>query len=487
MARSQQSSAVTDPVSAVFQMADRHEIVMIDLKFCGLLGRWHHVTLPASRLGPELFKEGLGFDGSSVPGFAVTESSDMLILPDPSTAFLDPFWEVPTLSLICGIHDGRSVQPVRRDPRSVAARAEAYLRDTGIADLAAMAPEYEFYVFDTVRHSCDINHAYYNIDSVEGAWNTGSERDETDLPVLGMPIHGGYHALPPNDRLYNLRADMTALIEGAGVAVKYHHHEGGGPGQCEIEVMPAPLLQAADHGLLIKYFVHMAADRAGKVATFMPKPLYNAAGSGMHVHQALFTGDQNLFWSEQGYSGLSETALHYIGGLLEHGPALLALTNPSTNSFKRLVPGFEAPVHLIFGRANRTAAVRIPEEGRTAATKRIEFRPGDATGNLYLGLAAMLMAGIDGIRRKIDPRVEGFGPFEVPLLRMPEEDRKRVRSLPLSLGAVLDALEKDHQFLLEGGVFDESLLRAWIDLKRQESFDVRSRPHPREISLYLDV
>jgi glutamine synthetase len=487
MLRNQQNSAMNDPVSGVFQMADRHEIVMIDLKFCGLLGRWHHVTLPASRLNADLFKEGVGFDGSSVPGFAATESSDMLLLPDPTTTFLDPFWEAPTLSMICGIHDGRSGKSVRRDPRSVAARAEEYLRVTGIADRATMAPEYEFYVFDTVRHSCDINHAFYNIDSVEGAWNTGSDRDKTDLPVLGMPIHGGYHALPPSDRLYNLRAEMTALIEGAGVAVKYHHHEGGGPGQCEIEVLPVPLLLAADHGLLIKYLVRMAADRAGKVATFMPKPLYNAAGSGMHVHQALFQGDRNLFWEEEGYSGLSETALHYIGGLLEHGPALLALTNPSTNSFKRLVPGFEAPVNLIFGRGNRTAAIRIPEEGRTAETKRIEFRPGDATGNLYLTLSAMLMAGIDGIKRKIDPRVEGFGPFEIPLSRMPEEERKRIRSLPLTLGSVLDALEKDHQFLLAGEVFDEPLIQAWIELKRKESLDVRCRPHPREISLYLDV
>jgi glutamine synthetase len=302
-----------------------------------------------------------------------------------------------------------------------------------------------------------------------------------------MPINGGYHVLPPTDRLHNLRSGMVSLIEGAGIPVRYHHHEGGGPGQCEIEVLMAPLLQAADRAMLIKYIVRMAADRAGKVATFMPKPLYNAAGSGMHVHQHLFLGGSPVFWDESAYAGLSQTALYYIGGLLEHGPALLALTNPSTNSYKRLVPGFEAPVHLIYGRANRTAAVRIPDEGRSPLTKRIEFRPPDATGNIYLALAGMLMAGIDGIRKKIDPKLEGFGPFDLPIGKIPEDQRRRLRTLPLQLNQSLDALEADHQFLLEGNVFDESLLRTWIQLKRAEALDVGSRPHPREMSLYLDV
>jgi glutamine synthetase len=280
---------------------------------------------------------------------------------------------------------------------------------------------------------------------------------------------------------------MVSLIEGVGIPVKYHHHEGGGPGQCEIEVLMAPLLQSADRTMLIKYIVRMAADKAGKVATFMPKPLYNAAGSGMHVHMSLFRGEEPLFWDEAGYASLSETALQFIGGLLEHGPALLALTNASTNSFKRLVPGFEAPVHLIFGRANRTAAVRIPDEGRTPETKRIEFRPSDASGNIYLTLAAMLMAGLDGIRKKIDPREEGFGPFDIPLQQIPADVRSHLRTLPVSLPAALDALQADHRFLLEGGVFDESLLATWIELKQGEALDVRSRPHPREIGLYLDV
>ncbi|MDM7917220.1 MAG: glutamine synthetase beta-grasp domain-containing protein, partial [Candidatus Eisenbacteria bacterium] len=334
-----QQSAMTDPISSVFQMADRHEVAMVDLKFCSLLGRWHHVTVPASRLTPELFREGIAFDGSSIPGFARLESSDMLILPDPATTFLDPFPEAPTLSMVCGILDGRTGQPVRRDPRSVAMRAEEYLRSTGIADEAQLSPEFEFYVFDMVRHTTEVNYSFYNIDTVEGAWNT--DREGGELPVFGMPIKGGYHVLPPNDRLHNLRSEMVAHVEQAGIPVKYHHHEGGGPGQCEIEILSAPPRLAADRAMLIKYLIRLTADKAGRVATFMPKPLYNAAGSGMHVHQNLWKGEQNLFWDERGYSGLSETALHYIGGLLEHGPALLALTNASTNSFKRLVPGFE--------------------------------------------------------------------------------------------------------------------------------------------------
>jgi len=480
-------SAMNDPISGVFQMADRHEVRQVDLKFCGLLGRWRHVTLPASRLDQEIFRQGVAFDGSSVPGFARSESSDMLILPDPSTCFMDPFWDQPTLSMICQIFDGRSGQPVSRDPRGVAARAERYLADTGLATHAMMAPEFEYYLFDSIRHQCDINYSFYNIDTVEGAWNTGSDREATDLPVLGMPIHGGYHALPPNDRLYNLRSEMVSHIEGAGIPVKYHHHEGGGPGQCEIEIMAAPLLTAGDRAMLIKYMIRLTADRAGKVATFMPKPLYNAAGSGMHVHQQLFKGEEPVFWDEKGYAGLSDTALHYIGGLLEHGPALLALASASTNSYKRLVSGFEAPVQLIFGRANRTAAVRIPDEARTPLTKRFEFRPPDATGNIYLTLAAMLMAGLDGIRRKIDPRQEGFGPFDMPLAHVPEAERNRIRTLPLQLMTALDALEQDQAFLLEGGVFDGALLRTWIELKRKEVLDVRSRPHPREMGLYLDV
>ena len=322
---------------------------------------------------------------------------------------------------------------------------------------------------------------------MEGAWNTGADRETTDLPVLGMPLKGGYHALPPADRLYNLRSEMVGHIEQAGIPVKYHHHEGGGAGQCEIEVLFSPLRQAADQAMLIKYLIRLTADKAGKVATFMPKPLYNAAGCGMHVHQTLLKGDKNLFWDESGYAGLSETALHYIGGILEHSPALLALTNPSTNSFKRLVPGFEAPVHAVFGRANRTAAIRIPDEGRTEATKRIEFRPSDATGNIYLALTGMVMAGLDGIRRKIDPRVEGYGPYEISYPNLPEEEQRRIRELPLSLDEAIDALEKDYQFLIAGGVWDEAMIRSWCELKRAEALDVRQRPHPREIGLYLDV
>lgn len=487
MLKNPQNTAMTDPVSGVFQLADRHEVAMVDLKFCGMLGRWHHVTLPVSRLTPDLFREGVAFDGSSIPGFARLESSDMLLFPDPATVFLDPFWDAPTLSMICALHDGRSGAPVPSDPRLVARRAEELLRTSGVADLALMSPEFEFYVFDTVRHISDVNYAFYNVDSIEGAWNTGTDREVADLPILGVPVQGGYHALPPNDRLYNLRSEMVGQIEQAGIPVKYHHHEGGGPGQCEIEVLFSPLREAADRALVVKYMIRMVADKAGKVATFMPKPLYGAAGSGLHVHQMLWKEGRNLFWDESGYAGLSETALFYIGGILEHSAALLGLTNASTNSFKRLVPGFDAPVHATFGRANRAAAIRIPEDGRTEQTRRIEFRAPDATGNIYLALAGMVMAGLDGIRRKIDPRVEGHGPCETPHSRLPEEERRRIQPLPQALDQALDALERDHQFLTEGGVFDEALIRTWCDLKREEALDVRGRPHPREVALYLDA
>jgi glutamine synthetase len=476
------AAARKDAVERLQGLAGKGRVEAVDLKFIDLPGRWHHLSLPMDRLDEALLCDGVAFDGSSIPGYANAASSDMTLIPDPDTAFIDPFWERPTLSLICDISkgDGHSCM---RDPRGAARRAEAFLRTTGIADTAMMSPEFEFFVFDSVRHRCDVHTASYAVDSEEGEWNSESAASRGTR----LPLGGGYHALPPRDRLFGLRAEMVRTIEQCGIPVKYHHHEGGGPGQSEIEVLFFPLLRAGDVTMMVKYIIRMVADRAGRVATFMPKPLWNAAGSGMHVHQHLFSGRRPLFWDEKGWAQLSETALHYIGGLLHHGSALLGLTSPSTNSYKRLVPGFESPVHLIYGLANRGAAVRIPEGGRTPETKRIEFRPPDATCNIYLALAGMLMAGIDGIRRRIDPREAGFGPHDEDLSVRPEAIGREPGTVPLSLAGAMDALEKDHAFLLEGGVFDEETLAVWIEMKRRESWDVSKRPHPREIALYFDA
>jgi glutamine synthetase len=479
---SSKQSAREDPVVRLLRFAEENEVETVDLKYVSLLGRWHHLSLPAARLNESLIREGVGFDGSSVAGYDKGSTSDMTLIPDPDTATVDPFWDRPTLSLICDIYKGDGT-PFRKDPRGVARRAEAYMISTGIADRAMISPEFEFYIFDSVRHRTDPQVSFYAIDSEEGDWNSDAE-DARGTPI---PSRSGYHAFPPQDRLYLLRDEIVRLVEKAGIPVKYHHHEGGGPGQSEIEILFHPLLRAGDVTLMVKYLIRMAADRGGKVATFMPKPLWNVAGSGMHIHQHLFLGDRPLFWEEGGWGDLSELALWYIGGILHHGPALLGLTNPSTNSYKRLVPGFEAPVNLIYGLANRSAAIRIPSAGRTPETKRIEFRPPDATCNIYLALSGMLMAGLDGIRQKIDPRAAGFGPYDQSIRNLPERELRKLKTAPLSMGEALDALEKDHAFLMEGDVFDWDTLESWIELKRSEFLDVRNRPHPREIGLYFDA
>jgi len=471
-----------DSVSRLLRFARENRVETLDLKYVSLLGRWHHLSLPAERLSESLIREGVGFDGSSVAGYDKGSTSDMTLIPDPETGVLDPFWDRPTLSLICDIYKGDGT-PFRRDPRGVARRAEAYMISTGIADRAMISPEFEYYIFDSVRHRTDPQISFYEIDSEEAEWNSDAE----NARGTRIPNRAGYQALPPQDRLYLLRDEIVRLIQQAGIPVKYHHHEGGGPGQSEIEILFHPLLHAGDATMMVKYLIRMSADRAGKVATFMPKPLWNVAGSGMHIHQHLFLGDRPLFWDQGKWADLSELAHWYIGGLLHHGPALLGLTNPSTNSYKRLVPGFEAPVNLIYGLANRSAAVRIPAAGRTPETKRIELRPPDATCNIYLALAGMLMAGLDGIRQKIDPREAGFGPFDQSIRNLPERQLRRLKTLPLSMGEALEALEKDHAFLLEGDVFDAETIESWMELKTREFLDVRNRPHPREIALYFDT
>lgn len=458
-----------------------HSVEMVDLKFCDLWGRWRHVTIPAERFGPELMDRGIAFDGSSV-GFKSISSGDMVMVPDLETGWLDPFWEVPALSFICTTLEADTRQLFPYDPRSIARRAEHYLRRSGIADLSLWGPEFEFYVFSGVSYENDMHTAAYRVESEEGDW-------QSHLMGTGYTIarHGGYHAIPPQDRLFNLRARICGHLREVGVPVKYHHHEVGGPGQCEIETPMLPLVTAADAALTVKYVARMAAIASGQTATFMPKPLFGEAGSGMHCHQRLEKAGQNTFFDESGYARLSETARFYIGGLLQHGGAVLAFTNPSTNSYRRLVPGFEAPVSAIYSAGNRSAAIRIPKYANRPANARIEFRPPDATANPYLGLAAQLMAGLDGIRRRLDPGELGFGPIDEDVFSWPEERRQRIRALPTSLDAAMSALDADHGFLLEGDVFSSDLIQRWIVRKRDEQRQVQNRPHPYEVELYYDL
>jgi glutamine synthetase len=457
-------------------------VKMVDLKYCDLWGRWHHVTLPASQFMPRLLEDGVGFDASSV-GLKPLKAGDMVVVPDLSTGFLDPFWEASTLSFICSAREADTRQDFPRDPRNIARRAEAYLRELGLADESRWGPEFEFYIFDSVAFENEVHRVGYRLRSAEGIWN--SSRGGQGYYI---PLHGGYHAHPPQDSLYNLRSEMCLHLEEMGVPVKYHHHEVGGPGQVEIETPMMGLLDSGDATMQVKYVTKMAAAAHNQTVTFMPKPLFGEAGNGMHFHQMLIKDSLSLFYDPAGYAGLSQMALYYIGGLLQHGPALLAFTNPSTNSFRRLVPGYEAPVNLFFSLGNRSAAVRIPKYARSPAEQRIEFRPPDATGNVYLALAAQLMAGLDGILSEIDPTEAGFGPFDTNVFAWSAEERKRIKGLPASLSEALQALAADHGFLLAGGVMDEGFIQDWIDYKMiHEHLAVRDRPHPYEMQLYFDV
>jgi len=459
-----------------------HDLKMVDLKYTDLWGRWHHVTVPATQFTPALLEEGVGFDASSV-GLKPLKAGDMVIAPDLSTGFVDPFWDAPTLSFICSAKEADTRLDFPRDPRNIARRAEAHLRELGVADASRWGPEFEFYIFGSVAFENEVHRVGYRLESAEGYWNSAQGG-------LGhyIPMHGGYHAHPPRDSLYNLRSEMCLYLEDMGVPIKYHHHEVGGPGQVEIETPMMSLLESADATMLVKYATKMTAAMYDQTVTFMPKPIFGEAGNGMHFHQMLVRGGRSLFYDAEGYAGLSQTALHYIGGLLSHGPALLALTNPSTNSFRRLVPGYEAPVNLFFSVGNRSAAVRIPKYANNPNDQRLEFRPPDATCNVYLALAAQLMAGLDGIRRQIDPTAAGFGPFDSNMFTWTEEERKKVKGLPTTLGEALKALAADHDFLLAGGVMDEEFIRDWIDYKwTHEHLQVRDRPHPYEMALYFDV
>jgi glutamine synthetase len=468
----------------VIRLAKEAGVKIVDIKFTDLPGTWQHFSVPAHVLSEELFEDGLPFDGSSVRGFQTINESDMLVIPDATTAFIDPFTAVPTLSLTCNIaHPDK--RPYSRDPRYVAQKAEEYLRVSGIADTAFFGPEAEFYIFDNVRYASRDNIQYAEVDSDEAHWNSAGSEDSRSLGHL-MSLKGGYFPVAPNDTYQDLRTEMVLIMESLGITVEAHHHEVGAAGQCEIDYKFGRLLETADRMLLYKYIVKNTARKHGKSVTFMPKPVFGDNGSGMHTHQSLWKNEKPLFYDADGYAGISQMARFYIGGILTHAPAILAIAASSTNSYKRLVPGYEAPVNLVFSKGNRSAAVRIPLTDNPKA-KRIEFRPPDPTANPYLLFSALLMAGLDGIRNEIEPSQQGFGPVDRDLYSMTAEELSTISSVPGSLDESLKALENDHEFLLEGGVFTSDLLEKYIEFKREQADTARLRPTPIEYSLYYDV
>ncbi|MGX4583812.1 type I glutamate--ammonia ligase [Paenibacillus chitinolyticus] len=470
-------------VQDVLNIIKEKNIEWIDFRFVDLLGKAHHISLPACEVEEETFENGVAFDGSSIHGFRGIEESDMVMMPDTESVYVDPFTAHPTLIVMCNIHtpDGERYE---RDPRSIAQKAEEFLQTAGVGTTANFAPESEFFIFDDVRYESGMNTSYYSVDSEEGAWNTGRKEEGGNLGFK-IGVKGGYVPVQPVDTQQDIRSEMCRLLQESGLRIERHHHEVATAGQAEINFRFDTLTKTADNLMKYKYIIHNTARQYGKVATFMPKPLFGDNGSGMHVHQSIFDGDTPLFYDKNGYANMSEMALHYIGGILYHAPALIALTNPSTNSFKRLVPGYEAPVNLVFSKGNRSAAVRIPVAAVTPKGCRIEFRTPDSTANPYLSFAAMLMAGLDGIKKKIDPRALGYGPLDKNIYELSDEDKSEIRSVPGTLDEALDALEADHEFLLEGDVFTQDFINNYVDIKRGEAKDVAIRIHPHEYSLYF--
>jgi len=472
-----------DNAEGALRFIAEEDVTFVDVRFCDLPGVMQHFTVPAADLTEDFFTEGAMFDGSSIRGFQAIHESDMKLLPDPTTAFLDPFRVEKTLVMNFAIRDPLTDEPYSRDPRNVAAKAEAYLRSSGIADTVYFGPEAEFYVFDDVRFETKQNAGYYFIDSIEGAWNSG-RIEEGGNRGYKTRYKGGYFPVPPVDHYADLRDAMVLKLQDVGLTVERAHHEVGTAGQAEINYKFDSLLHAADQLMLFKYIIKNTAWAAGKSATFMPKPLFGDNGSGMHCHQSLWKDGSPLFYDELGYAGLSDVARWYIGGLLTHAPSLLAFTNPTMNSYHRLVPGFEAPVNLVYSQRNRSAAVRIPITGSNAKAKRIEFRVPDPSSNPYLAFSAMLMAGIDGIRNKIEPPQ----PVDKDLYELPPDEHDDIPQVPGSLPEVLDALEADNEYLMAGGVFTADLLETWVDYKRTAEVDaIRLRPHPHEFELYYDI
>ena len=476
------ATASSAPTPAdVIRQAREAGVQVVDVKFCDLPGTWQHFSLPLKELSEATFSEGLGFDGSSIRGFQAINESDMLLLPDAASAFVDPCLQVPTLSLTCDVVDPVTGEPYTRDPRRVARKAEQYLQRTGIATTSYFGPEAEFYIFNSVRYDQNAHEAFYHVDSEEGIWNSGGN----GAANLGhRPRHKeGYFPVPPVDRLQDLRSKIMLALAAAGVDVEVHHHEVGTAGQTEIDMRFRTLTRMADQMMIYKYIVKNVCHQHGFTATFMPKPLFGDNGSGMHVHMSLWNGDKNLFFDEKGYALLSDTARWYIGGLIQHAPALLALAAPTTNSYRRLVPGFEAPINLVYSQRNRSAICRIPMYSKSPQAKRVEFRAPDPSSNPYLTFAALLMAGLDGVKRKLEPP----RPMDVDLYELDPDERRKVRNTPGSLAESLDALEADHAFLLEGGVFTPDLIETWLAYKRAKEVDpIRLRPHPYEFFLYYD-
>ncbi len=473
---------MASPSEVVKRVADGgHEF--IDLRFIDLPGQVQHFTVPASELTAESFDEGFGFDGSSIRGYQEIQESDMLLVPDPATAVDDQFRDRPTLILYCWVRDPITGQPYEKDPRYIAEKAEAHLAGTGLADASFWGPEAEFYIFDSARFHQDQNSAFYEVDSIEGAWNSGADEPGGNLAYKPR-YKEGYFPVPPTDHFQDLRSEMAARLIEAGIDVEVQHHEVGTAGQSEIDIRYGGLLETADRVTLFKYIVKNTAWMYGKTVTFMPKPIFEDNGSGMHTHQSLWLDGVPLFYDESGYAGLSDMARHYVGGLLAHAPAILAFAAPTTNSYRRLVPGYEAPVNLVYSQRNRSAAVRVPVYSRKPEARRIEFRCPDPAANPHLSFAAMLMAGLDGIANKMDPGA----PVDKDLYDLPPEELAEVPSVPGSLAEALDALEADHDFLLVGDVFTEGLIEDWISYKRSGEVDpIRLRPHPWEYMLYYDV
>ncbi|MEW2506543.1 type I glutamate--ammonia ligase [Amycolatopsis sp. NPDC047767] len=459
------------------------DVQFIDVQFCDLPGIMQHFTVPAVSFDAESFTEGLAFDGSSVRGFQSIHESDMLLLPDPVTARVDPFRAQKTLAMNFFVHDPFTREAYSRDPRNIARKAEQYITESSIADRAFFGPEAEFYIFDSVRFDSAENGAFHEVDSIEGWWNTGADEAGGNQGYK-TPYKGGYFPVPPRDHYADLRDEIVRDLAGVGIVVEKAHHEVGSGGQAEVNYKFNTLLHAADDLQLFKYIVKNAAWAAGKTVTFMPKPLFGDNGSGMHCHQSLWDENGPLFYDETGYGGLSEIGRHYVGGILHHAPSLLAFTNPTVNSYHRLVPGYEAPINLVYSQRNRSACVRIPITGASPKAKRIEFRCPDSSGNPYLAFAAMLMAGLDGIRNKTEPAA----PIDKDLYELPPDEAREVAQVPGSLEAVIDRLETDHEFLLKGGVFTPDVIETWIDFKREHEIDpMRLRPHPYEFALYYDV
>ncbi|MGO9875256.1 MAG: type I glutamate--ammonia ligase [Acidimicrobiia bacterium] len=472
--------------SDVLKFAKDNDVEIVDVRFCDLPGLMQHFSVPAHELTADVFEEGLGFDGSSIRGFQEIQESDMLLIPDPNTAVLDPFRQHVTLNINAHVRDPLTGESYSRDPRYIVNKAEAYLKSTGLADTAYFGPEAEFYIFDSVRFDQNQYSGYYFLDSVEGVWNSGRERELDGSPNLAYKprYKEGYFPVPPMDQFQDLRSEMVRQLEAVGIAIEVQHHEVGTAGQAEIDMRFDTLAVMADKLMLYKYVVKNVARAAGYSVTFMPKPLFQDNGSGMHVHQSLWKDGEPLFFDEKGYAGLSDMARWYIGGLLKHAPAILAFSNPTTNSYKRLVPGYEAPVNLVYSQRNRSASVRIPLYSKSPKAKRLEFRCPDPSCNPYLAFSAMLMAGLDGIQNRTEPPA----PVDRDLYDLPAEELAKVPQVPGSLNEALAALEADHEFLLKGDVFTPDVIDTWITYKKEREIEpVQLRPHPWEFYLYYDI